>query len=51
MYEALASILIAILSPFVAYVSSRKTEASDAPPVDRKRWFNRVRSFESSIRK
>lgn len=52
MYEALASILVILLTPFVGYLKERKTEARDAPVAPgRKRWVDRVRSFKSRIRK
>ena len=52
MYEAIAAVLIAIITPFVSFLREHKTTATDAPPnPHRKRWLDRVRKFKSGLHK
>jgi len=51
MYAAIATIIIAILTPFVTLLVNRKNTASDyVDPPHRERWLDRVRKFKDSIR-
>jgi len=51
MLEALPAIIIAILTPFLAFLQKHKTTATDVPPPpNRERWAERVRKFKSSLR-
>ncbi len=51
MYEALATIIIAILTPFLEILRTYKHTALDAVPNPmRNAWAARVRQFKSRIR-
>ena len=52
MSKIIASVLVSLLTPFVAYLVTNKNTAMDARPTPhRERWLERVRKFQSSIRK
>jgi|MDTC01.1.fsa_nt_gb hypothetical protein len=52
MYEAISAIIIAILTPLFESIRTHKNTATDAPPnPKRNAWANRVRKFQSRIRK
>jgi len=52
MLQILASVLVSLLTPLVACLVNAKNTAMDAYPVPhRERWLERVRKFQSRIRK
>ena len=52
MSKIIASVLVSLLTPFVTYLVTSKNTAMDAYPVPhRERWLERVRKFQSRIRK
>jgi len=51
MYEGIAVIIIAILTPLVVWLRKQKNTATDLPtPPHRERWLERVRKFKGRIR-
>lgn len=52
MQKIITSVLVSLLTPFVARLLDKKNTAMDArPSPHRERWLERVRKFKSSIRK